>query len=292
MIKSMTGFGRGFETFEDMEITVEMRSVNHRYLEVYQRVPRSCGFLEDSLKAVINEEIKRGKIDLNLKIKSKGKEDIEILPNVNLARKYFEAISEIAKELGVKREVRLETILKYPDVLEISEIEADEESLSQKVLKVANDALSELVEMRINEGKVLKEDIEERLSMLEEMALRLDKNSNERINFYRERLFEKMSEVLEDASIDEGRILLEAAIYADRSSVEEETTRLKSHFSQMREMLRSDEPVGRKLDFLIQEMNREVNTIGSKCSGLEDTSTVVEMKAEIEKIREQVQNIE
>ena len=292
MIKSMTGFGRGFEAFEDREISVEIRSVNHRYLEIYQRLPRNCGFLEDRLKAVVTEEIKRGKIELNVKVKSKGKEEIEILPNTGLAKKYSEAISAIAKELEIDREVRLETIIKFPDVLEVSDAETDEESFSEQVLKVVKEALFELVEMRSSEGKVLKKDIEDRLSALEEMTFELDRNSAERLTLYRERLFEKMTEVLSEISIDEGRILLEAAIYADRSSVEEETIRLKSHFSQMREMLKSDESVGRRLDFLTQEMNREVNTIGSKCSGLTDTSTVVEMKAEIEKIREQVQNIE
>ena len=294
MVKSMTGYGRARETRNGRDITVEVRSVNNRYLDCSVKMPRAYIFAEDAVKSAVQQSVSRGKVDVFITVESLGAEESVVSVNEPLARAYIAALERLW-ELGdgaVKGKYAATDLARLPDVITVTKAEEDLEALSADLVAVAEDALRAHTAMRLTEGKRLAADILGRLDTIEAITARVEARSPQTVAEYREKLLSRMQEVLQSASVDEARILTEAAIFADKVAVDEETVRLRSHLGQLREMLRGDVPVGRKLDFLIQEVNRESNTIGSKCSDLQIARDVVELKAEIEKIREQVQNIE
>lgn len=273
-------------------IIVEIKSVNHRYYEFTSRVPRSCGYLDEKLKSFIQGKVSRGKIDVGVSIQSDGVSDEKIEVNSEVAKGYITALRSANEELGLEDDLTLSRIMRLPDIFDVKKIEEDEETVWNEVKLVAEKALERFIAMREAEGKKMREDILSRLDYITELVEKIEKKSPETTEKYRKKLFDKISEVLKDTNVDEQRILTEAAIFSEKTAVDEETVRLRSHINQCREMLSMNEAVGRKLDFLIQEFNREANTIGSKCQDIEITKVVVDLKSEIEKIREQVQNIE
>lgn len=292
MVLSMTGYGRARLTLHGRDITVEIKSVNSRYFEYSSRLPRGYSFLEDKLKKLVNGKIARGKAELNLTIVNVEAPDTVITPNVELARQYKAAMDEMARQLGMRNDVTLSGLCRFPDMFSAVHAEADEAELWQDVQAVAAAALENFVAMRAAEGAKLREDVLARLCTLEKDVGVIEQTSAARVQKYTDKLYARLKELLDGRDIDDARILTEAAIFADKTAVDEETVRLRSHIRQYRDILALSEPVGRKLDFLTQEMNRETNTIGSKCNELDITRVVVEMKGEIEKIREQIQNLE
>lgn len=292
MVKSMTGYGRARETRNKRDITVEVRSVNNRYLDCAVKMPRAYAFAEDAIKSRVQKAISRGKVDVFVTIDTSAADVAVVSVNEPLARGYYEALMKLQNEFSLGGEISAAVLAKFPDVLTVSKAEEDLETVSGDICAVLDRALEAYNQMRSVEGDKLTEDILGRVSAIEAVVGEVEARSPQTVAAYRERLENKMREVLQSTAIDEGRILTEAAIFADKVAVDEETVRLRSHIAQLRDMLRSSEPVGRKLDFLIQEVNRECNTIGSKCNDLAITQDVVAMKAEVEKIREQVQNIE
>lgn len=273
-------------------IIVEIKSVNHRYYEFTSRVPRSCGYLDEKLKSFIQGKVSRGKIDVGVSIQSDGVSDEKIEVNSEVAKGYITALRRANEELGLEDDLTLSRIMRLPDIFDVKKIEEDEETVWNEVKSVAEKALERFIAMREAEGEKMREDILSRLDYITGLVEKIEKKSPETTEKYRKKLFDKISEVLKDTNVDEQRILTEAAIFSEKTAVDEETVRLRSHINQCREMLSMNEAVGRKLDFLIQEFNREANTIGSKCQDIEITKVVVDLKSEIEKIREQVQNIE
>lgn len=273
-------------------IIVEIKSVNHRYYEFTSRVPRSCGYLDEKLKSFIQGQVSRGKIDVGVSIQYDGVSDEKIEVNSEVAKGYITALRRANEELGLEDDLTLSRIMRLPDIFDVKKIEEDEETVWNEVKSVAEKALERFIAMREAEGEKMREDILSRLDYITELVKKIEKKSPETTEKYRKKLFDKISEVLKDTNVDEQRILTEAAIFSEKTAVDEETVRLRSHINQCREMLSMNEAVGRKLDFLIQEFNREANTIGSKCQDIEITKVVVDLKSEIEKIREQVQNIE
>lgn len=292
MVLSMTGYGRARLTLHGRDITVEIKSVNSRYFEYSSRLPRGYSFLEDKLKKLVNGKIARGKAELNLTIVNVEAPDTVITPNVELARQYKAAMDEMARQLGMRNDVTLSGLCRFPDMFSAVHAEADEAELWQDVQAVAAAALENFVAMRAAEGAKLREDVLARLCTLEKDVGVIEQTSAARVQKYTDKLYARLKELLDGRDIDDARILTEAAIFADKTAVDEETVRLRSHIRQYRDILALSEPVGRKLDFLTQELNREANTIGSKCNELDITRVVVEMKGEIEKIREQIQNLE
>lgn len=292
MIKSMTGFGRGREVLNGRDITVEIRSVNHRYYEFSARIPRSLSFAEDKLRALLAGKIGRGKVEVSVYITNTTANDEQITVNKQVLSDYVTALRSVQDEFSLMDDLALSHVLRMPDALTVVKTQTDEEQLWADVSAVAQQALERFITMREAEGMKMRDDFLARLKTIEEWVGVIEERSPRLVEEYRTRLFERMKEVLEGKQVDEGRILLEAAIYSEKTAVDEETVRLRSHIAQFRTMLESGEPVGRKLDFLVQEMNRETNTIGSKVQDLEVTHIVVDQKSEIEKIREQVQNIE
>lgn len=292
MIKSMTGYGRAGQLLHGRDITVEIRSVNHRYFEFSCRTPRGCAFLEDKLKRQLQTAISRGKVDVGLTMQTVESENSSVAINHQLAAGYLAALRGMGEELGLKDDISLSSMTLFSDIFAVCRGEEDEDEIWQDVSSVLAEAITRFVAMRETEGARLKADVLSRLLTLEEHLAYVEKRSPETVAEYRARLTAKLTELLSGAVPDENRILTEAAIVADRLAVDEETVRLHSHIAQLREILESAEPVGRKLDFLVQELNRETNTIGSKCSDTSITKHVVEMKSEIEKIREQIQNLE
>lgn len=295
MVKSMTGYGRAKKTLSNRDITVEVRSVNNRYLDCTVKLPRAYIFAEDAIKGHVQNAISRGKVDVFISIDSTGADEEVVAVNEGLARSYLAAFDKLCaldggKHLNAKCDVT--DFARIPDVLTVTKAEEDLESLGADICEVLDEALAAYNEMRATEGRKLAEDIGGRLTTIETLTGKVEKRSPETVREYREKLTARMQEVLQSTTIDESRILTEAAIYADKIAVDEETVRLRSHVSQLRGMLLSDEPMGRKMDFLIQEVNRESNTIGSKCNDVTIARDVVALKAEVEKIREQVQNIE
>ncbi len=288
----MTGFGRCLESVDGKTIIVEIKSVNHRYYEFSSRVPRSCGYLDEKLKSFIQGKVSRGKIDVGVSIQSDGVSDEKIEVNSEVAKGYITALRSANEEFGLEDDLTLSRIMRLPDIFDVKKIEEDEETVWNEVKSVAEKALERFIAMREAEGEKMREDILSRLDYITELVEKIEKKSPETTEKYRKKLFDKISEVLKDTNVDEQRILTEAAIFSEKTAVDEETVRLRSHINQCREMLSMNEAVGRKLDFLIQEFNREANTIGSKCQDIEITKVVVDLKSEIEKIREQVQNIE
>ena len=292
MIPSMTGFGRASAVLNGREIAVELRSVNARYFEYSSRIPRSCSFMDGQLKKLLNSRITRGKVELSLTIQNVDRTDTAVTVDLELARSYQQALRDLAEDLCVKNDLSAGMLARFPDVLSARHADVDEDRLWEDVASVTRQALDRFVEMRAAEGQKMKEDILSRLDYIEECVGKIEAQSAGRVEQYTRRLYEKLRVLLEDRNIDDARVLTEAAIFADKTAVDEETVRLRSHLAQYRSILEMDEPVGRKLDFLTQELNRETNTIGSKCQDLDITRVVVDVKAEIEKIREQIQNLE
>ena len=292
MIRSMTGYGAAEEIINGRNIRVEIKSVNHRYFEFSAKVPRSFGFLEERMKRLLSDNISRGKVDVGVFIQTVEGVNEEISINRDVVRSYVEALRSVRDEFDLADDLTLSAVAKFPDVFTVVKAETDEEQLWTDVKSVAEEAIAAFVSMREAEGEKMKADILEKAVFIEEKVGFVEKRSPETVKEYRERLYAKMREVLESSQIDDARIIQEAAIYSDKVAVDEETVRLRSHLSQLRKIVDMSEPVGRKLDFLIQEVNREANTIGSKCSDVEIAQVVVDIKSEIEKIREQIQNIE
>ena len=292
MVKSMTGYGRAREMRNGRDITVEVRSVNNRYLDCTVKMPRAYIFAEDRMKARVQQAISRGKVDVFVTIDASAADEAVVAVNEPLARGYYEALTRLKTMFSLPGEVTPEVLAKFPDVLAVTKAEEDVEAIAADICAVLDDALAAYNDMRAVEGEKLAADVAGRVTTIETVVGKVEERSPQTVAAYRQRLEAKMQEVLQSTTIDESRILTEAAIFADKIAVDEETVRLRSHIAQLRAMLVSDEPVGRKLDFLIQEVNRECNTIGSKCNDLTIAQDVVNMKAEVEKIREQVQNME
>lgn len=291
MVKSMTGYGRAQKLIGSRDITVELKSVNHRYFEFSCRVPRSFGYLEEKLKSFVQQRVSRGKIDCYVSIVS-DEEAGTVKVNRALASSYLAAFRDLQAETGLEDDIRLSTLVRFPDLFTVEKNEADEDEVWNAVAEVAGEAAERFVSMRAAEGGRMKDDVLSRLEAIEQLTAMVEEQSPKTVEDYRAKLYQKLSDVLADRSVDEGRILTEAAIFAERIAVAEETVRLRSHIAQYREILSAGGAVGRKLDFLTQELNREANTIGSKAQDLAVARAVVEIKSEIEKIREQIQNIE
>lgn len=292
MIKSMTGFGRSYGKENGYNISVELKSVNHRFFEFYSRVPRQYAFLEEKLKSFVNSKVARGKIECTLTIENLSDNSVEVQINKPLAKAYANSLKELSAELGLKEDFGSSLISRFPEVLNVTKQEIDEDLVWQSVKTIAENAIDKFISMRETEGEKLKTDLLLKCDHILECVSFVENRSPQTVSEYQERLYQKMKEVLETTSIDEQRILMEAAIYSDKVAVDEETVRLRSHIDQFKTFLNSEEAIGRKMDFLVQEMNRETNTIGSKCSDVEISRKVVDIKADIEKIREQIQNIE
>lgn len=292
MIKSMTGFGRGHEVLNGRDITVEIRAVNHRYYEFSCRIPRSMGFIEEKLKTLLNGKISRGKVEVSVLVSNTDAPDEKVSINREVVRDYITALRSVKEELSLNDDLSLSHVMRIPDAFTVIKEETDEELLWGDIKTVAEQALERFISMREAEGERMKADLLARLDTIEGWVGIVEQRSPIIVEEYRKRLFDRMTEVLNGANVDESRILLEAGIFSEKTAVDEETVRLRSHIAQFRTMLCGEEPIGRKLDFLVQEMNRETNTIGSKVQDIEVTRLVVDQKSEIEKIREQIQNIE
>ena len=292
MVKSMTGFGRACKEIDGYMITVEIKSVNHRYFEFSCRCPRQYGFIDDKIKSFINSKVARGKIECFVGIEALNTESADVVVNNTLAGAYVKALKELSDNYGLKEDFGASTVARFPDVLIVRKSEEDENKIWQLVKTVADEAVEKFIEMRKVEGKRMYDDVYSRSQFILDTVSFIEERSPQTVKEYNDKLVERVHELLGDVSLDESRLLQEVAIYADKVAVAEETVRLRSHISQLRDFISSDEAVGRKLDFLIQEINRETNTIGSKCNDVEIARKVVDVKAEIEKIREQIQNIE
>ena len=294
MVKSMTGFGRCETEINGRAITVEIKSVNHRYFEFSCRITRGYSFLEDKLKAFVNARVARGKIDMFVSVGAADDVPCEVAVNHSLVSGYLAAMKEISDTYGVPNDASVVALSRFPDVFTVNKAPVDEEQLTSDVLTAADAALNSFVAMRETEGARMKADILSRAETILSIVSEIEERSPQTVREYENRLLERIRQTLENLSVevDEQRILTEVAVFADKVAVAEETVRLRSHFEQLRAFLSLDQPVGRKIDFIIQEMNREANTIGSKSNDKEITSMMLDLKAEIEKIREQVQNIE
>ncbi len=292
MVLSMTGYGRAGALLHGRDIKVELRSVNSRFFEYSSRLPRSCMFMEDKLKQLVAARVSRGKVELNLSVQAVTAADTVVTVNWPLAQGYHTALQELAERLELKNDVTAGMLARFPDVLTQTAAPTNEAELWEDVQAVAQQALDAFVSMRAQEGAKLKADVSNRLETVEALVAQIEQNSAGRVQAYSEKLYARLQELLGDRNIDEGRLVTEAAIFADKTAIDEETVRLHSHVAQYRDILEMDEPIGRKLDFLTQELNRESNTIGSKCQDVAITRLVVDLKSEIEKIREQIQNIE
>lgn len=292
MVKSMTGYGRAEETAAGCAITVELRSVNNRYLDCGVRIPRLYLFAEEGVKARVKESISRGKVDVFVTLDSAGADRVRVSVNKPAADGYYTALKQLAEDYGLAEDISVSVLAHFPEVLLAQREEEDVEQMAQAICSVLDRALADFDAMRTREGEKLQADILSRAAAIEAKVALVEARSPQTAAEYRARLEARMSEVLSNVQLDPARILTEAAIFADKVAVDEETVRLRSHIGQLREMLAKGGATGRKLDFLIQEFNREANTIGSKCSDIEISAQVVDIKAEIEKIREQVQNIE
>ena len=281
---SMTGYGRARQMIGNKEITVELRSVNHRFLEYSSRVPRAYAYLEDKLKNLVKGSVSRGKVDVTLSVQTISGTDTQVVINHDLARSYLEALRDLAEDLQIKNDVSVSQMARFSDIFSVVKVEENEEEMWQ--------AVQNFVDMRRAEGEKMKQDLLNRLQTIEQLVARVEELSPKTVENYTKRLYAKLQEVLQSNTVDDQRVLTEAAVFAEKIAVAEETVRLGSHIHQFRQILSSSEPVGRKLDFLVQEFNREANTIGSKAQDLEIARIVVDLKSEIEKIREQIQNIE
>lgn len=292
MVKSMTGYGRAVETVNGREFTVEVRSVNNRYLDCTVKLPRNLSFGEDAVKQAVKASISRGKVDVFVSVRSEGAQETAVSLNKPMAEGYLAVLRQMRQEYGLAGEITVSMLAGLPDVFLLDKPPVDEEQLLADFLSVVQKALANFDAMRRTEGTALAADLRGRGETILSLVEQVEAGSPQTVADYRARLEAKLKEVLANTAIDESRILTEAAIFADKVAVDEETVRLRSHLNQMNTMLDAGGPIGRKLDFLLQEMNREANTIGSKCSDVRLARVVVEIKAELEKIREQTQNIE
>ena len=292
LIKSMTGYGRAVETVNGREFTVELRSVNNRYLDCSVRLPRILTFAEDAVKQAVKASISRGKVDVFITVKSEGCDETKVTLNTAVLEGYLAAMRQMVTDYGVQDDISVSTVSRLPDVFLVEKPEVDEEQLLKDLLSVVDQALAGYDAMRSAEGAALDRDLRSRGQTILGLVAQVEAGNGQTVIDYRTRLENKLREVLENTNIDESRILTEAAIFADKVAVDEETVRLRSHLEQMNNMLDAGGAMGRKLDFLLQEMNRETNTIGSKCTDVRLARIVVDIKAELEKIREQTQNIE
>lgn len=292
MIRSMTGYGRGQDVIGSLSVVVELRSVNHRFYEYSSRLPRVYGFLDDKLKSYLQGRISRGKVDVFVQIDAAQAAASEVTVNTALAGSYLQALQQLEKQFGLRYDVTVSTLARYPDILTVQQAAVDEDAVWQAVQQVTDQALDRFIAMREREGERLRADVLSRANTILKAVSAVEERSPRTVQEHMQKVEARMRELLDGAAVDENRLLTEAAIYADKIAVAEETVRLRSHIDQLRQLLDSGEAIGRKLDFLVQEMNRETNTIGSKCCDIELTRIVVDIKAEIEKIREQIQNIE
>ena len=288
----MTGYGRAVETVNGREFTVELRSVNNRYLDCSVKMPRSVSFAEEAVKQAVKQAVSRGKVDVFISVKSENSDDTKISLNASVLEGYLSAMRQMVTDFGVRDDISVSTVSRLPEVFTVEKPEVDEEQLKSDLMGVVAKALEGYDAMRVTEGKALDADLRSRGNTILELVSQVEAGNSQTVADYRTRLENKLKEVLANTSIDESRILTEAAIFADKVAVDEETVRLRSHLQQMNTMLSGGGAVGRKLDFLLQEMNREANTIGSKCTDVRLARIVVDIKAELEKIREQTQNIE
>ena len=291
MIKSMTGYGRAKLSKDDREYQIEIKSVNHRYLDISVRIPKQLSYLEETIKKEIAKKVKRGKIDVFVTFENNSLEGTEIKINTELAKAYIDELKKLAEKENILSDIQVTEISKYPDVLNIQSSQ-DDEKITEEVLETITIATDNLVQMRGTEGNKISEDLLKRLNIINKKVEEIAKLSTGLIEEYVVKLEERINEILKNQEIDKTRLAQEVVIYADKCSIEEEVTRLNSHISQFKNLLNSNEAIGKKLDFIIQEMNRETNTIGSKANNLEITNGVIDIKTEIENIREQVQNIE
>ena len=292
MIRSMTGYGRAVMTLNGREITVEVRSVNNRFLDCSVKLPRAFSYAEDAVKQKIKEQVSRGKVDVFISVNTTAGENVKISLNRPVLEGYLEALRTIAADYGVREDISATSLTRFPEVFLMEKPEEDEAQNTADIVAVAQQAVSAYNAMRETEGAALAADLRSHAATILSYVEKVEARSPVTVAEYRARLESKLREVLESTTIDEGRILTEAAIFADKVAVDEETVRLRSHLNQLESLLQGGGAIGRKLDFLLQEMNREANTIGSKGNDLEQTRNVVEIKAELEKIREQIQNIE
>ena len=292
MIKSMTGYGSAKGQTGGLEITVELKSVNNRYLDTSVRLPRSFLFAEDAVKSAVQAHISRGKVDVFVSIDTSLADDMTVKINEPLLKGYIEAIRHISEEYSLENDLTALSVSRFPDVLSVEKKDLDSDAISAALCDVTERALCDFDAMRLREGEKLRDDVLNRLKTIDALVSTVERESPKTVAEYRSRLEQKMAEVLGTAGIDESRILAEAALFADHIAVDEETVRLRSHMAQLSSMINGNSPTGRKIDFLIQEFNREANTIGSKCQNSDIAHVVVDLKSEIEKIREQIQNIE
>lgn len=292
MIKSMTGYGNAEGVSNKLEISIELRAVNNRFLDCSIRIPRVYTAVEDSLKALVQKYTSRGKVDVYVTIDASNSDDVMINVNEPLAEAYMAALGKLADKFGISGDLSAVTLAKFPDILLVEKQKSDTDTLASDMCGILENALIGFNEMRSREGEKLYYDISSHLDEISRLTDMAETRSAVTVPEYRAKLLQRMNEVLQTKEYDENRILLEAALFADKVAINEEVVRLRSHVSQLRQMLEQDEPVGRKLDFLVQEMNREANTIGSKGNDTEMAKIVIDLKAEIEKIREQVQNVE
>ena len=292
MIKSMTGYGRAQGSFSGGDITAEVKSVNNRYLDCGVKLPRGYAYLEEGVKSQVQKAISRGKVDVFITINAAGADNVKISVNEPVAKGYIDAMHRLVQEYGIQDDISASAISKFSDVFLVEKQEQDENEVKSAISGVVAEALSAFDAMRTREGEALKTDLLQKAEGILTLVSKVEERSPITVKAYRERLTAKMQEVLEDRQIDEARIIQEAAIYADKVAVDEETVRLRSHVDQLQNLLSEGGVIGRKLDFLMQEMNREANTIGSKGNDVEQARNVVNIKSELEKIREQIQNIE
>lgn len=292
MLKSMTGFGRAVEEIDGYVITVEIKSVNHRYFDFSSRIPRQYGFLDDKLKSYINSKVSRGKVECYVSVEALDTEDAAVVINKTLTSAYIKALKELSEEYSLKEDFGTAFVSRLPDVFVLKKADEDEEKIWQLVKSVTDEAIEKFIQMRAVEGAKMKEDVASRAEYILDCVSFIEERSPQTVKEYNDKLVERVHEIIGDVSLDEQRIIQEVAIYADKVAVAEETVRLRSHIAQLKTFLESEEPIGRKMDFLVQEINRETNTIGSKANDVEIARKVVDIKAEVEKIREQIQNIE
>lgn len=292
MVRSMTGYGRNQQKIGPRDITVEIKSVNHRFFEFSARVPRNCGYLEEKLKSFLQGRVARGKVEASVSIQTTEGDATRVELNEEMAAAYIHSLRQAGAALGLMDDLTLTTLTRFPDIFAVQRLQEDEDEIWDAVKTVTEEALNRFVAMREGEGQRLQDDILGRLSDIESLVGEVEARTPETVAAYRERLTARMTEVLENRQLDEARILTEVAIFADRIAVDEETVRLHSHIAQFREILSGGGAVGRKLDFLVQELNREGNTIGSKAQDALIARIVVDIKSSIEKIREQIQNLE
>ncbi len=292
MLRSMTGYGRGQAIGGGFDITVDIKSVNHRYFEFTARTPRQLAFLDEKLKTLIQSSVNRGKVEAVVTTVAAGGADPEIEINENVAKTYVDALRQMRTPLDLQDDLKLSHLLRFPDIFTVKRAELDEEAIWEAVSQAAAQALESFQAMRETEGSRLKTDLEGKIELVEGLLSKVEQKAPLLREEYYNRLYQKLKEILAGQDVDEARLVTEAAVFADKVAVDEETVRLRSHLHQFREFLDCGSPIGKKMDFLVQEMNRETNTIGSKAQNLEISRVVVEMKAEIEKIREQIQNIE